>query len=185
MSKATKQVKFGCYGDPRADGYFRDIQAIADFIGAKLQHPRPPCNGRNPRVSTIHVDQSKEKFGHVRVYCSLAATAEVEAKWAEFGREGQPDEAFYSMCLKHDARYYRRTFYDMVRLVPHYRDAILDAADHQEALSADGASLHAHLDNVGAPWVETLCRCYRVADRAALEAWLCDAYDDRAAILEV
>lgn len=33
-----------------------NIEAIAAFIGARLQHPRPECNGRNPRVSTIKVD---------------------------------------------------------------------------------------------------------------------------------
>jgi hypothetical protein len=162
------------------------VGPIAAFIGARLQHPRPPCNGRNPRVSTIHVDQYKEKFWNVRIYCALASTEEVEAKWAEFGREGQPDDAFYAMCLMHDARHYRRCYLEMVSLVPRLRKRICNAADYSVLLqdNADVAceqlvqrheSWNAYPDNQ-----RSFLATWRVASLDALKERLRLIYDERA-----
>lgn len=116
--------------------YFMHIGAIAAFISARLQHQSPRCNADMP-VSTIHIDQHKEKFGSVRIYCTLAEDGLVKQMWKaqhpEIPRPVMP-AAFKDECWLRDARYYRRCYLDMVSLVPQYKDSIVDSADHRELL---------------------------------------------------
>jgi hypothetical protein len=121
------------------------IGFIAAFIGARLNYVLPRCNsgvrGQKP-VSTILVDQHKDKFGFVRVYCELADPDLVQAKWdAEIAvtwksnTEPPPMPGdFWQKCFRHDAMHYRRVYLDMVALVPHLRDWVCTRADYTELL---------------------------------------------------
>ena len=134
----TKQVMHQFY-DAKKREYFLHIQAIAAFIAARLQYQSPECNENMP-VSTIRIDQHKEKFGDVRIYCTLADAELVRCMWkirhTQLPRPTMPD-TFKDECWLHDARHYRRCYRDMVSLVPHYKDAIINAADHYELLYDD------------------------------------------------
>ena len=144
------------------------IGPIAAFIGARLQYPNPEINGQgNPWVSTILVEQHKEKFWYIRVYCKLAWPALVQKKWeflkdrhrrCEAGEKfyWHPSKSLYAMlgahgdeapaeflqrCALHDAMYYREVYMDAVRLRPHLRQRICDQADHW-------VLLYEHLDQI-------------------------------------
>lgn len=125
--------------------YSNESSIIALFIASALQHPNPPCNSRRHRVSTIRVDQHKEKFGLVVVYCELAAAEEVNDAWKEFN-EGEPTQEFAQECLDHDARYYRRCYRKMLKLVPHHRDVIMARPDYGWLLFDTVEELDAYLD---------------------------------------
>lgn len=125
------------------------ISPIAAFIAARLQYPMPPCNSRHgPRVSTISVDQHKDKFNYVRIYCTLADPEEIKFAWTEHGNEGESIEEFKALCLKRDMRHYRRCYMDMVAIVPHLRDRICSSADYGNLLYETYAELEAHIDEV-------------------------------------
>lgn len=131
-----KQVRFHSWGTgPK--GYWRDISAMAAFVAARLQHPNPRCNGLNPRVSTIKVDQYKEKFGQVRIYCRLANEIMVQARWTEDGHAGAHTEDYAQKCFISDAIHYRRCYRDMVAMVPHLEGALCGGADYHALLYED------------------------------------------------
>lgn len=136
---------------------FELIGPLAAFIGSRLQYPSPAINGQgNPWVSTISVDQHKEKFWYIRVYCTLAEPDLVLKKWtwlkdrqrrldagekiychawkglAEMlaGGGEEPTPEFFTRCALHDAIHYRKVYMDAVRLRPHLRERICDQADH-------------------------------------------------------
>lgn len=136
---------------------FDMIGPIAAFIGARLQYACPHINGQgNPWVSTISVDQHKEKFWKVRVYCDLADPSLVTKKWNwlkdrqrridagekfyyRMHREAQkmviegghePPPEFFTRCVLHDAIHYRKVYMDMVNLRPDLRMRICSEADH-------------------------------------------------------
>lgn len=70
-----KRVKQVTYSNAKSkENFLDDMRSIAMFIGSALNHPVSECNGSSVvgNVSTIHVEQYKEKFGEVRIYCVLA-----------------------------------------------------------------------------------------------------------------
>src|SRR5579885_617892 len=89
------------------------IGPIAAFIGARLQYPCPVVNGQgNPWTSTILVEQHKEKFFRVRVYCKLADNDLVKKKWSWLrDRQLREDagEQFYDRLRDNDLREKLRT----------------------------------------------------------------------------
>jgi hypothetical protein len=130
---------------------------MAAFIAARLNYVLPECNsgvhGGKP-VSTIHVDQHKEKFWYVRVYCRLADDSLVTKKWlAERRQEADgevPSAEFRERCLHHDAIHYRVVHRDMARLVhPRLHKRILSQADYFELLYDDVNSLQQNLARMG------------------------------------
>lgn len=174
------QVKFNYCGQPGAtEEYWSHIGACAAFIGARLQHRKPLCNSRNPRCSTIHVEQYKEKFGDVRVYCTLADDEEVRAKWEEEGNGGDPTPEFRAKCLARDAYFYRRVYLDMVSLVPQYHNAILLAADHEELLQDDEFSIDAYVTALKPEWLAWKMKKYGALDAGDLKAKLRLIYEGR------
>ena len=114
----------------------RDNQLLgpmAAFIGARLQYPNPHINGQgNPWVSTILVEQHKEKCWYIRVYCKLAHESLVRKKWQWLKDNkdtfkgpsrfmpnidvsaAEPTREFYARCVKRDAMHYREVYRDMV-----------------------------------------------------------------------
>ena len=119
------------------DSHFDPSSTIAMFIAAALQHPNPPCNGHNKRVSTIHVEQYKNKFNEVIVYCTLADDKQVLDAWRESGNEGEYTPEFRHKCLLNDAKHYRKCYRKMLRLVPQYHDMIMGRPDHSMLLQDD------------------------------------------------
>jgi len=178
---------------------FELIGPIAEFIGARLQHPYPTINGQgNPWTSTISVDQYKEKFWYVRVYCKLADPDLVQRKWmwlkdrqrrldggekiychpssklvamlAEFSDEAPPD--FFARCALHDAIHYREVYMDAVRLRPHLRERICDQADYNVLLGESVDKIDIKPENV--KWN---CKKFHVANEDDLLAFIKKVYD--------
>lgn len=81
---------------------------------------------------TIQVDQAKEKFGELRVYCHLADNDLITNRLKYPLTEENKKLRLYS-----DAVYYRRTYRSMIDLVPHYRDALVHSADYSELVECD------------------------------------------------
>ena len=158
---------------------------IAMFIASALQHPNPRCNGNNRRMSTIYVDQHKNKFNLVVVYCSLAEDNLVSEAWASEGHDGDPSDDFVGKCMLRDAQVYRSAYRKMIWLVPQHKEMILGRADH-------GYLLYDSVDEVD-KWIgELVARCdehpnhkahldrvlrdWRVASTAELKAKLEKVY---------
>ena len=105
--------------------------AIAMFIASALQHPNPECNGRQRRISTIKVDQHKNKFDQVVVYCTLAHPDLVDTACdRERGEDCEPTTEFVKKCMFHDAVHYRKCYMQMLQLVPQHRGMILSRPDY-------------------------------------------------------
>lgn len=116
------------------------------FIASALQHPNPPCNGRNRRVSTIHVDQHKNKFDMVVVYCKLAEPNLVSEAWAADGNNGDPSDEFAGKCMVHDAQIYRSAYRKMLFLAPQYKEMTLGRPDYGYLLHDDVVDAYAYID---------------------------------------
>ncbi len=134
---------------------FDPAGTIAMFIASALQHPRPPCNGRSSRVSTIRVEQHKNKFNNVIVYCELANANLVSEAWAEEGNSGPPPGEFINKCRLHDARLYRSVYHKMLFLAPGYREMMFNWADYGYLLFDGVVDLEAWLDAKGEHALET------------------------------
>lgn len=141
----VKQIHFRSWGTGPKN-YWHDVSSMAMFVAASLQYPLPRCNGLASRVSTIRVEQYKEKFGDVRIYCILAHPDEVKARWQEEGHKSpDPTLDFTRRCLLSDARHYRNCYMSMVGLVPHLRDALCCAADYGVLLYEDAAAIESEI----------------------------------------
>ena len=161
MYDTVKQVKFSNWKEGPQE-YWRDVSSIARFIGSNLNYQVPRCNGMglsgSGMVSTIRVDQHKEKFGEVRVYCALAAPELIEETYKArilkvdeerakgFKSTLVTPEVYAGYRLAADAEHYRRTYMSMIDLVPHYRDIIRSCADYSELLCYDVAEFDASLE---------------------------------------
>jgi hypothetical protein len=157
----VKQVRYQLWGTGSRQ-YWHDIGAIAEYIAAAMNYPVPRCNGfglpGSGMVSTIRVDQFKEKFGDVRIYCRIAAPELVDEAYEHLRKrvdERKLDAATAFQLTKEryarqryvdDARTYRNAYLSMVKLVPKYRDAILVAADYRELLCEDEDELERFID---------------------------------------
>lgn len=152
---------------------FDPSSTIAMFIAAALQHPNPPCNGRNRRVSTIEVAQHKNKFDMVVVYCTLASTNEVNEAWAETGHDGDPPSEFVDKCLQQDANLYRKAYRKMLFLAPQYREMMLSRPDYGYLLFDDKARLDEWLDHQG-----EYQKTKNVDDTHLQKRWNCGSADE-------
>lgn len=149
-----------------------DLGIVAGFIAAGLNHPAPVLDGGKP-VSTILVDQHKQKFNNVRIYCTLAAARLVDEAWITSGGSGQFTEAFIVQRFYADAVHYRRTYLSMIELLPERTvHCVCGSADYPELLCKDKNELElftGHAEN-------RLAYClnkYRVSDSDALKKFLC------------
>jgi len=161
VSKDVEQIHHECWGNG-GEEYWRDITCISEFIAARLQYPLPRCNGRVPRMSTIVVEQYKEKFGDVRIYCTLAHEGEVAKAWAEkkgFPTDEEPSSEFVKECFERDARVYRSAYIDMINLVPQYKRAIKSCATYDDLLYDSFEDLCALFDADSALLEENPLRC--------------------------
>jgi len=157
------------------------VGTLAAYIAARMQHPRPRSNGHNARVSTIRVDQHKEKFGAMRIYCTLAHEDEVLAKWHEKNNAGDPDAKFIADCFLADARWYRACYMDMVNIVPNMYEKICGQADYSELLKEDVAALDKRMDeyvnDLGNNSMQYVLTRYGFSDADELRAWFHKVYD--------
>lgn len=178
----------------------RLIGPIAAFIGARLQYPNPAVNGQgNPWVSTIRVEQHKEKFWYVRVYCKLAAPELVAKKW-QWLKENQelrsqvpvryvapvdvtgdePTPEFYQRCLKRDAMYYREVYMDMVALQPHLKGKICAQADYTELLYDTYEEVEKRIDEMTVTsdsYLQHACQRYGCNDVVKLKSFMKLVYE--------
>lgn len=142
---------------------------IAMFIAASLQFPQPHCNEHYS--STIRVDQHKNKFNQVVVYCELADENLVSELWAFGGSAGLPTKEYRVSRLIKDARRYRRSYRQMIFLAPQYKDMILARPDYGYLLFDD---------------IDMFDEWLNVQGKHILERWHADNIDQlRSYILEV
>jgi len=122
------------YGDGWPNENFDRLDQIASDIGHKLA-----------RYGRIHVSQTKEKFGTVRVYCSLGFSTFYEfifprhnfiraPKWLwsldlRVCRWLKLDYIFNAVLIPYQKWVYRKVYSQAVKQAPHLADEILTAAD--------------------------------------------------------
>lgn len=138
------------------------VGPLAAFIGARLNYILPRCNSAHrggKSVSTILVEQHKEKFWYARVYCTLAAEGMVLAKWhAErlVGDNSDPTPEFVAKCLRADAIHYRNCYMDAVKIIPRMRKRIIAQADYRELLFANAQELMDHVDELATAEIDSM-----------------------------
>lgn len=152
MSKQVEQIFYSQWGrqKPEHKDYFDDIEMIAEWIAWGLEAQQSGWSEKSNQMSTIAVQQHKEKYGTARVYCSLAAESKVNPLWrAELRRWNKLDEKtrgprpdkkeFTRRCLISDLRWYRYVYKKALRCWPQYETALTSATEHALALgtSAD------------------------------------------------
>ena len=143
----VKQVFYNTWGSEAEEhkSYFSDIEDISAFIAWGLEAQQSGWSVTPTQMSTIAVSQHKEKFGTVRVYCTLAASEKVKREWRKTLRswkERSPGddsprpsrEEFTRECLERDMVWYRTVYMQAVRLWPQYEKAITCAASESHLL---------------------------------------------------
>lgn len=150
-----------------------NLNNVAMFIAAALQHPNPPCNGRKKWVSTIKVDQYKTKFNFVRIYCTLADPELVkkvmddDPKFIEAKRSNLYADidleiaSFSKQCLIDDARHYRKCYLSMMSLLPEdLIKYVKSEADYPELLCHDIDELNQLIDRKVVSFEKENCSTY-------------------------
>jgi hypothetical protein len=131
------------------------IGSIAAFIGARLQHPMPETSRRaGQSVSTIGVTQYKDKFGYVRIYCTLADRDLVQVKYLQAPLQSaspEPPKGFRDKCFRLDAYHYRNCYMEMIEIIPRLKLRIRAQADYNELLMDDVAEMKAQVDRLSRP----------------------------------
>jgi hypothetical protein len=171
---------------------FELVSPLAAFIGARLNYVLPPCNS-GPRggklVSTIKVDQHKEKFWYARVYCTLADESMIVTKWVACRTPGaeneDPTPEFVARCLRFDALHYRKCYMDAVKIIPRMRKRLVNQADYRELLFEDANALTAYIDELmraesdgqNVRYLEHYLRRWHVKDGVELKNILLSFYE--------
>lgn len=151
-----EQVRYHAWGSNKDHpNYFSDIEAIAQWIAWALEAQQTGWGKHPHQMSTIAVQQHKEKYGSVRVYCTLTAPEKVDREWRARLREwriaGSQGERpskthFVRECEIRDMRWYRSVYRSAVALWPHYMSAIVDDADYVHLIGTFEEALQAHLE---------------------------------------
>jgi hypothetical protein len=144
---SVKQIFYNTWGSQpeEHESYFSDIEDISAFIAWGLEAQQSGWSITPQQMSTIAVSQHKEKFGTVRVYCTLAASEKVNRVWRKelrSWRERLPGDdsprpckkMFKQQCLERDMTWYRIVYMQAIRLWPHYEKAITCAASEHHLL---------------------------------------------------
>ena len=131
---SERQIFYSNWNQPVKPGhenYWQDVEDIAEWIGHVLEGPTSGFGINRKFSSTIAVQQTKVKFGEIRIYCTLACEEHVETLYQE--QESQLSrEEFAALCLKDDQLHYHRTYLTAQRLWPQYRSVINSCADYRE-----------------------------------------------------
>ncbi len=113
-----------------------DLDTIARWMGYALEGCIHGFNLRRRAESTIRVQQTKEKFGEIRVHCDLADEDLVREEWEKNEPVLVVSEEFTMKCLKWDRYHYNRVYADAQRLFPQYAREITGAADFKQLTHA-------------------------------------------------
>lgn len=127
--------------------YTKDPYYVAMFVGAALNHPLPPCNGKG-NISTIFISQYKTKFNDIRIYANLAYPDLVMNEWLLRGHDGEPSSEFKNKCLERDARHYRDCYLSMAALLndKEVKSSLLIPANYPELLCETSFDLDSFLN---------------------------------------
>jgi hypothetical protein len=129
----------------------RLIGPIAAFIGTRLNSRWTRCSApkyAGKQMTTIKVDQYKEKFWYVRIYCDLAEPELVQELWGLQGKDGLPTLEFSRECFRRDARHYRKCYMEMIEIIPRLKEKIRSQADHHELLCDDAVHMEKLIDEL-------------------------------------
>lgn len=127
------------------------IGPIAAFIGTRLNSQWGMCSAPHhvgKPMTTIRVDQYKDKFWYVRIYCELADPDLIQQLWELDGKDGYPTIDFSQECLRRDARHYRKCYMEMIEIIPRLKDKIRAQADYRELLCDDASSMEKLIDEL-------------------------------------
>lgn len=147
---SVEQIEYNDWGaklKPGHENYWAHIGYIAHFLASLLEGwqtviRRDPTNNDKQiavpvKYNSIIVNQFKEKFGQIRVYCTLTEPELVDQlfndpynKWST----KMSLEQFREHSLKQDMLHYRSVYFIMKQCFPHYWNAISHAADYCEIL---------------------------------------------------
>jgi len=140
--RPVEQIFYSHWGKqkPEHASYFSDIEAIAEWIAWGLEAQQTGWSVKPNQMSTIAVTQHKEKYGTVRVYCSLAAESKVAPLWrAELRRWNKMDaetrgpkpskQTFARQCLIADLGWFRCVYKKALYCWPQYEAAIKSSAE--------------------------------------------------------
>lgn len=108
-----------------------DLDLIARWMGYALEGCIHGFNLRRRASSTIRVEQTKEKFGEIRIYCWLADEDLVREEWEKESPGLYVSEEFKRRCLKWDRYHYNHVYADAQHLFPQYARKIVSAADYR------------------------------------------------------
>ena len=82
--KRTRQVSYSSWYDKLKSGhenYWKDISSIAQLLAFSLEAGYRDYNGKSRPLSSITVEQYKEKFGTPRVYCTFGNSFLVNSEY--------------------------------------------------------------------------------------------------------
>src|SRR3990167_3150946 len=139
MNEEIKQIVYHSWYQELPEehkDYFGIIDTIASWISNELEAFKMNVidyDFKYHKFSTICVNQSKEKFGSVRIYITFADERQVKKKFEE-EKPNITFEEFSEQCFLKDCQHYRRTYLTAKKLWPQYWKAISSAADHSEFL---------------------------------------------------
>jgi hypothetical protein len=140
------QVHYYSYYDENVPkDYFATIDRIAEIIGTALEN----------RNYTIRVYQWKEKFGGVRVYCTLADEDLTNSLVI-------PSSKIKETRIIEDSRWYRQVYMNVLNLFPQYHEAIIDCADHQYLLCYSKEELDEVIHLAGRYSEDNINQLYRI-----------------------
>lgn len=143
------------------------IGSIAMYIAGAMQYPNAD--------STIKVDQYKNKFDMVCIYCSLADPTLVLESWVRSGNEGMPSVDYVAKRMDNDAFVYRTAYLMMVKLVPQYKEAILARPDYSFLLYDSLVELDEWIEKYGDKYMKK----FRAGSVDELRTRLHKLYDRR------
>lgn len=146
----VEQIEYNDWSDklnPVHENYWAHIGYIAHFIASLLEGwqtsvRRDTTNNDKAiavpiKYNSIIVNQFKEKFGQIRVYCMLADPDLVEQLYNDphnTWKKKMSLEQFREHSLRQDMAHYRSVYLIMKQCFPQYWNAISHAADYSELL---------------------------------------------------
>lgn len=123
---------------------------VAELLAFKLECYSTDYQGNVAKEGTIRVVQHKQKFGSIRVYCTLADILLVKQSidTTNLAMTTPEDVSRYRMnCLLLDAKHYRDSYLEFKELFPDLWLDMFSGADYPQLLCASAEEYRNHYTN--------------------------------------
>lgn len=120
---------------------------VAELLAFKLECYSTDYQGNVSKEGTIRVVQHKQKFGSIRVYCSLADILLVKQSIDVSNRAFSTPEDIHRYrlnCLILDAKHYRDSYLQFKELFPDLWLDMFSGADYPQLLCENSADYQYH-----------------------------------------